>query len=334
MHVLFETEDLTIKNDVNTFINEWHEVNPVMEVQTSGSTGTPKTIVISKKHMEASAKMTGAFLGLEKGDTALLCLSPQTIAGKMMLVRALVLELKLIVSNVSSSPISENKAEFDFAAMVPMQVKNTIEKGTLNRIKKLIVGGGTIAEELWQDIAKADIDAYQTFGMTETISHIAMRIISHQKQPYSAMPNVHFGVSDGCLVVNAPELGVHDLETNDVIRWIDKTQFEWLGRKDLVINSGGVKIHPERIEDAIHELFHTPFFATGLQDDVLGERHVLCVEGLASNSIIRADIEQFLHKHSVPKDIYYFATFVYTESGKIDRINTLKKITDAEKQVL
>ena len=334
MHVLFETEDLALQNEVNSFIEQWHEVNQVMEVQTSGSTGTPKTIIISKEHMEASAKMTGAFLGLEKGNTTLLCLSPQTIAGKMMLVRAIVLELELIVSNVSSSPISENKAEFDFAAMVPMQVKNTIKKGELNRINKLIVGGGTIAEELWQDIAEINIDAYQTFGMTETISHIAMRKISHKKQPYSAMPNVLFGVRDGCLIVNAPELGVHDLKTNDVVRLINEQQFEWLGRKDLVINSGGIKIHPERIEEAIHELFHTPFFASGLPDEVLGERHVLCVEGLASNSIIRADIERFLHKHSVPKDIYYFDSFVYTESGKIDRINTLKKITDAEKKVL
>ena len=334
MHVLFETEDLTLKDEVNAFIKEWHRGSPVLDVRTSGSTGSPKTIAISKEHMEASARMTGAFLQLKKDDTALLCLSPQTIAGKMMLVRSIVLELELIVSNVSSSPVPESEGEFDFAAMVPMQVKNTIEKGNLNRIKKVIVGGGTIAPGLWQDIAQIDIDAYQTFGMTETISHVAMRKISKEVQPYSAMPNVLFGIRDSCLIINAPDLGVNDLETNDVVRLINDKQFEWLGRKDLVINSGGIKIHPEQIEEAINELFHTPFFAAGLPDEDLGERHVLCVEGLESNPIIRAEMERFLSKYSVPKDIYYFDSFVYTESGKIDRINTLKKITDAEKQVL
>lgn len=334
MHVVFETQDFSLQNEVNAFIEEWYRENPALTVQTSGSTGSPKSITINKEHMKASARMTGEFLGLQKGNTALLCLSPRTIAGKMMLVRSIVLELELIITDIISSPIPNNKIEFDFAAMVPIQVKKTLEDGNLDRIKKLIVGGGAIAPELWQDIAAVDIDAYQTFGMTETISHVAMRKIGKKIPPYSALPNVLFSSHEDCLIINAPQLGVHQLETNDVVDLINNKQFEWLGRRDLVINSGGIKIHPEQIEEAIQELFNTPFFTSGLPDEDLGERHILCVAGSTGKLINLSDLEELLSNYIVPKEIYYFDSFVYTESGKIDRINTLKKIRDAKKQVL
>lgn len=330
MKIEFVTVDPIRINDVRSFINEWNNDLDFIESTTSGSTGKPKIIRLLKQHMAASAKMTGEFLQLKANDSALLCMSTNTIAGKMMVVRAIVLDLDVIVTDVSSSPLNNINREIDFAAMVPMQVEGSLNR--LSQIKKLIIGGGTISNSLWNSISENKIQAYQTFGMTETISHIAMRKISEHPTNYRVLPGIKITVVDDCLKIDAPDLGVEQLQTNDQIEIAEDGTFSWLGRTDFVINSGGIKIHPEVVEEKISALIHVPFFVFGLPDDMFGEKLILCVEGKIS--IEKSDFEAYLEKKIIPKEMYCFEAFSKTESGKINRLKTIAHIGNAQKRLL
>ena len=330
MKIEFATDDIVRIDDVRSFINEWKNDLDFIETKTSGSTGKPKTIRLHKKYMIASAKMTGEFLNLKVNDTALLCMSIDTIAGKMMAVRALVLGLDLIVTDVSSSPLRGLERKIDFAAMVPLQVDGSINE--IAQINKLIVGGGTISNQLWNSISESDILAYQTFGMTETISHIAMREISNNVSNYKVLSGVKIAVVDDCLKIDALSLGVENLQTNDQIELAQDGSFSWLGRKDFVINSGGIKIHPEVIEEKLSPLISIPFFTFGLPDVTFGEKLVLCIEG--EIELQKNELEDCLEKFYTPKEAYFFNEFSRTESGKVNRLKTIERIGNAKKQVL
>jgi len=330
MKVEFTTHDPIRINDVRSFIDEWNSGLDFVESKTSGSTGKPKTLRLLKKHMIASAQMTGDFLNLKENDSALLCMSIDTIAGKMMIVRAIVLDLNLIVTDITSTPLKNTTRKIDFAAMVPMQVEGSLNE--LSLINKLIIGGGVISNHLWNAISVSECLAYQTFGMTETISHIAMRRVSNELTNYRVLPGVEIAVEEGCLSINAPDLGVENLQTNDQVEIYEDGSFKWLGRKDFVINSGGVKIHPEVIEDKLESLIQQPFFVIGLPDDTFGEKLILCIEG--DSSILKSELETCLNKFYIPKYVYFFDEFSRTASGKINRLKTIERIADAKKQVL
>lgn len=335
MQIVFRTNNAQLITSVNRFIDDWNDDSPTVSVKTSGSTGKPKTINLSKKRMAASARMTGDFLNLPPESTALLCLSPDTIAGKMMLVRSLVLNLKLIISDVNSSPMKGIDIPIDFAAMVPLQVESLLRKtpSDLTKIRKLIVGGGSISDYVWQGISDTKVEAYQTFGMTETISHIAMRRISKEMEPYAALPGIWLSSKNERLIITAHELGLEKLETNDLVDLIDSSHFYWKGRADFVINSGGIKLQPEQIEQKLEGLITLPYFSTGLRDETLGEKHIICIED-SEPHYSKADFARLLDPYAIPKEIYGFQSFVYTESGKINRPETLKTISNAQKQVL
>ena len=330
MKIRFETNNTEIIEAVHSFIRDWQNHSTTIMVQTSGSTGAPKTIEIEKKYMIASARMTGDSLNLTTGQTALLCLSPSTIAGKMMIVRSIVLELELIVTDVVSKPLEILTEEVDFAAMVPFQVEQSLSD--LKLLKKLIIGGAPISELLWKRITESNIEAFQTFGMTETISHIAMRKIELPERGYIPLNGVDISCENECLVIAAPHLGVQHLVTNDVVHINKDGSFNWLGRADFVINSGGIKIHPEQIEKQLSRIITQPFFSFGIEDDLLGQKHVLCIEGEFQ---IDKDKMMFdLENYHVPKEVYFFDNFEYTTSGKINRIKTIERRTNAKKQVL
>ena len=333
MTIVFQTKDQAIINEVNNFIDSWETLAGI-EIQTSGSTGKPKTISIKKEYLIESAKMTGAYLGLKQSMSAFLCLSPKTIAGKMMIIRSIVLDLELTVGEISSMPFANNDASFDFAAMVPMQVESCIKQGiNLSEIGKLIIGGAPISQNLWETITEKGLSAYQTFGMTETISHVAMRKISGGSDAsYKALPNVSFTENDSKLVISAPHLGVEQLETSDFIELLSPTEFKWKGRADFVINSGGIKIHPEEIEQTLSSIITNPFFSFGLEDERLGQKLALCIEG--DISISKETLTKMLNKHFIPKEVYFFEKLHYTESNKINRLATIKDISNARKQVL
>lgn len=336
MHVNFKTKDPAIIHAVNTFINEWKSSSEYVEVFTSGSTGTPKLITLKKEYMRNSAVMTGAHLSLKQGGSALLCLSPNTIAGKMMIVRSLVLNLHLIVVTPSSFPLESIQEPIDFAAMVPLQVHECLDRSpeSIQSVKTLLIGGGEIHPSLAKSIAMNHPNAYQSFGMTETISHIALRKIKPHSTAYETLNGITVSEKDGQLVINAPSLGVQNLITNDIVRLDNSHQFEWLGRKDFVINSGGIKIHPEQIEQLLSDWINEPYFVAGLPDEKLGSKLILCIEKPIDVKYLLAILREKFHGFQRPKEVYSFSNFERTESGKINRLQTLKIVEHVERAVL
>ena len=235
------------------FLSEWNNDSLFVHVQTSGSTGAPKPVLAEKRRMLASARITNDFLGLREGDAALLCMSLDYIAGKMMVVRSIERGLKLITVEPSGHPLNHSQlatddCQIDFAAMVPLQVYNTLqvpeERKRLLQIRHLIIGGGAIDEALGAELKNFPNAVWSTYGMTETLSHIALRRLSGPEASdwYIPFPSVKVSLSDdGCLVIDAPEVCPGRLVTNDIAE-ISPQGFRILGRKDNVICSGGIKI--------------------------------------------------------------------------------------------
>ncbi|MBI9035197.1 MAG: AMP-binding protein [Bacteroidales bacterium] len=321
------------ERNIYEFILEWQDENEFVWVNTSGSTGTPKSIRILKNRMIASALMTGKYLDLKKNDNALLCLPAKFIAGKMMIVRAIVLKLNLIVIPPDSFPVKELSHDIGFAAMVPLQVQNSItNKYNFNRIKKLIIGGSSISNDLINKLQFVKPDCYSTFGMTETITHIAMRRLNNPTadEYFSGLDDVQFGKNENnCLTIFAPNICDELIVTNDVIELIDESQFKWLGRRDHVINSGGIKLHPERIEAKLSEKIFRRFFIYGLKDPDLGEKVALFIEGrpLDGECYTRFEerINKLLDRYEKPKEIIHLPLFEETETGKVKRKSTVDK---------
>lgn len=323
--------DVALQHKIEGFLQEWRSPSLFLETATSGSTGIPKTIRINKKQMIASALMTGEFLEIKKGENALLNLSLDTIAGKMMIVRAIVLELNLFVTSLSKNPFYStlNIPQIDFIALVPYQVNDILNQhaNELKKIKSIIVGGAACSENLIENLKAKGIQAYQTFGMTETISHIAMRKIGiTTEEHYSTLPNVFISVNfDQQLIIDAPDLSVNNLITNDIVALISENSFIWRGRADYIINSGGVKIHPEKIEQILSKYIEVPFFISSVKDDLLGEKIILIIE---SSNKLKLDFKEIFSGESnyfKPKEIIYLNEFERTISNKINRIQTLKK---------
>ncbi len=300
---------------LSDFRSEWNSADPCITVHTSGSTGEPKPMRVEKQRMVASARKTLHFLGLKEGDSALLCMPLDFIAGKMMVVRSIVGGLRLIAVEPSGRPLHGLKEVPDFAAMVPMQVYNSLqtpeERDILRRIPNLIIGGGAIDDALEAELSTFPNAIWSTYGMTETLSHIAMRRISATYQPSRFSPNSRFsqhsqfsqfsqhsrfsqhshpfyhplpGVSvslndDHCLVIDAPDVCPTTLTTNDIAELsADGNAFRILGRRDNVICSGGIKIHIEEVERLLKPHISRPFLITRCPDHKFGEAVAMLVE--------------------------------------------------------
>jgi len=245
---------------IEEFLEEWNNDSPYVEVKTSGSTGQPKLMLVEKQRMLASARITCDFLGLKSGDSALLCMSLDYIAGKMMVIRSLERGLRLITVEPSGHPLNNcqfsiTNSQLDFAAMVPMQVYNSLqvpeEKERLKQILHLIIGGGAIDAAMEKELRGFPNAVWSTYGMTETLSHIALRRISSAEASewYTPFDTVKLSTNDeGCLVVDAPEVCADILTTNDIVELKPDGRFRVLGRKDNVICSGGIKIQIEEVE--------------------------------------------------------------------------------------
>lgn len=329
MAIHFLTNNEEIQRKVASFIYEWENDLDFFETETSGSTGIPKKIRLKKKHAIASSRLTGKFLNLQKGEKAFLCLHPSTIGGKMMIIRSLVLDLDLIVGDISSNPFENISESIDFVALVPMQLQTIINGSpfVLKNITNIIVGGGVISNALENELKKNQLTVYQTFGMTETISHIALKKVGFQSEDdFNLLPGVEIETVDHRLKIHFPAIGVEHLLTNDLVEITSPNRFKWMGRTDFVINSGGIKIHPEQIEKELEALFSIPFFVTGLKDEVLGEKLVIVVEGSTNPLFEQKNYYSTLEKFKIPKEIYYLNQFETTSSGKINRLETLKNI--------
>ena len=313
--------------DINEFLTEWHNDSPTIVVHTSGSTGKPKPIQVEKRRMEASARITCSFLGLKEGDTALLCMPLDYIAGKMMVVRALTCGLKLIVEAPSGLPLQPplpleragGETPIDFAAMVPLQVWNLLQQAPerLRQIRHLIIGGGAINNELAEALKDMPNAIWSTYGMTETLSHIALRRLNGPERNlwYTPFDGVNVSLNpEGCLVINAP--AVHDgpLVTNDIAE-LSGLNFRILGRKDNVVCSGGIKIQIEEVERLLHPHLRQPFLISKAPDMKLGEQVVLLTTSLDVDAV-RVVCQKVLPRYWQPRQYLHIETIPLTATGK------------------
>lgn len=337
MEINFVNCRIESKELIFSFLNEWENNSDSFLVKTSGSTGIPKEMKLPKTKMILSAKTTLEFLKILPNEKALLCLSLNTIAGKMMVVRSMIGNLDLNVVEPSENPLKDIDFQIDFIAIVPAQLKFLIENSPekFTKIRNVIVGGGEVSELIIQKLKDLKISVYQTFGMTETISHVAMRKIGFEGEEfYTAIAENYFTVEENQLVIHSPILDINPLTTNDLVELVNEKQFIWKGRVDFVINSGGYKFFPEEIEGKIGSIIKTPYFISSEKDEKLGEKLVLNV--LSENDKDeKFDFDEYLTRYEKPKIIYFYKHFEYTESNKINRKLTIEKHkVNAVKQIL
>ena len=323
------------------FFSEWNNGSDRVLVHTSGSTGKPKPMMVEKKRMLNSARITCDFLGLKPGDSALLCMSLDYIAGKMVVVRSIERHLHLISVSPSGHPLKDIdlkdvNGEITFAAMVPMQVYNTLqvpeERERLCRIRHLIIGGGAIDAALEQELRSlpGNIAIWSTYGMTETLSHIALRRIngaeaSEWYQPFDSVKISQ--TEEGCLVIDAPLVCAETLVTNDIVEIesyiynkVEKLRFRIKGRKDNVICSGGIKIQIEEVEEFLKPHLEKPFMLAKKKDEKFGEIAVLLSEDKGIKKV-EATIRRLLsdHKYWIPREFLHVDHLPLTETGKPKR---------------
>lgn len=313
------------------FLDDWNNDCTAVTVKTSGSTGTPKEMPVEKWRMLASARGTCDFLGLKRGDTALLCMSLDYIAGKMMVVRSIERGLRLVTVEPSGHPMRGLTVAADFVAMVPIQVYNTLQVESECRLlmqsRHLLIGGGAIDSEQETALQKFPNAVWSTYGMTETLSHIALRRINGKEASLWYTPFDTVDVrqnADGCLVIDAPDICCDTLVTNDIVEMhTDGRRFRIVGRKDNVICSGGVKIQIEEVEALLKERIKVPFVITKCSDGKFGEAVVMLYEvrvidekNSGADCCLRRVAENVLPRYWRPK--YYFAVncLPLTETGK------------------
>ena len=328
-------EGETYEQHIGDFLLDWLSDEDTILVTTSGATGVPKRIFLRKEHMVNSAIATGEFLGLKEGNSALLCLPANFIAGKMMLVRALTLGLEIDFAEPSSEPLWRTIDNYDFTAMVPMQVQNSLKK--LELFGTLLIGGAPVSHSLHEVLQQTSARVFETYGMTETCSHVALRAINPAAgavdntsgRSFKALPEIVFSRNDkGCLVIQAPEITRAPLETNDLVDLINKEEFIWQGRYDNVVNSGGVKLMPETIEEKLRAAIEETFILGGIPDEQLGEQLVMVVEAeeLPKDLKQRLLALESLEKYEHPKKIFVREQFPKTGNGKIKRKELLKLV--------
>jgi len=315
----YAKEGSDYEKEIGIFILDWLDASDTIQLTTSGTTGNPKTIILSKQAMVHSALATADYFKLQPGNNALLCLPARFIAGKMMLVRTFIigLELDILPSSSNLEALSSEKT-YDFVALVPLQAQNSIDK--LSQFKKIIIGGASVSSELSLKLQNLNNEIYETYGMTETISHIAAKRIGSEM--FSVLPNVTIASDDrDCLVVNVPFISVNTIITNDIVEIISPTTFKWKGRYDHVINSGGVKLFPEQIESKIAKHLTVSFFITGIPDALLGQKVILVLEG--SEFELPKSLFEKLDKYEIPKDVFFVTQFERTATAKINIKKTL-----------
>ena len=321
------------------FCRDWVAGQETFTQQTSGSTGAPKLQVLTRAQLEASAAATGAFFGTTIGGHLLCCLNPAYIAGKMMLVRALVWDCPITLVEPSSNPLLGLEEQFSFVALVPLQVEACLaeekSRKLLQSIPHVLIGGAALPQKIQQGLVQLGIKAWQSFGMTETVSHIALAPIEASELVYQTLPGVTIGINEQqCLWIQSPMSGSEKIQTNDLIELRSKNTFTWLGRADFVVNSGGIKLFPEQLERRIAPLLDETcpgcaYFLFGEKDSRLGEQLVLYVEGIEAENkrlALEAGLGQILGKYEVPKKIYFKASFAYTPTRKINRHATVTSL--------
>lgn len=327
------------ENQVVEFVKEWQDSGQTTTIKTSGSTGRAKVLELHKEKMRNSARKTLSFLGLKRGDSALLCVPIEYISGKMMVIRAMEGGLKLKLLTPSSRIELPKEEYFDFCAMTPLQVENSLSE--LRQIRNLIVGGAGVAEvlkrkiatELSQDSSSSSdsIRIYETYGMSETLSHIALKeIYPRQATYFTLFDGVKLSQSEeGALIIEAPDVSDEIIRTTDRVELKGEKEFRFIGRLDHVINSGGVKIFPEELERFIKQHINQEVVVSSIWDESLGDKLVLVVEG-AENEELKKKILALPFEKSYlrPKEIFFWMELPRTPNGKISRLEVKEKLKE------
>lgn len=309
---------------LNDFLDEWNNGDDYILAQTSGSTGTPTEIRLLKSDMEASARATNTFFNITSGSRLMCPLSLDYIAGKMMAVRALIADARLVLSEPSSNP---ELSPCDLLALVPRQCPTLLEYPA-DTARAVIIGGAPLDANLRRKLITHGVNAYESYGMTETCSHVALKPITDDV--YQAMPSVTFDTdSRGCLVVIPRHLSIGRVVTNDIVELDSPTRFRWLGRHDNVINSGGVKIHAEHVEHLLRELLpadiaSSRFYVTADPDDTWGERPVIITASPEDVQHLITAALSLDDKIKRPDRVYLVKTLIEANNAKIRRLSALQ----------
>lgn len=334
-HGLDENEQASL-----SFIEAWMDGNQSFSFRTSGSTGDPKPITFRRDQLAASARLSIHSLGLTPGMKALVCLDPRFVAGAMMLVRCLENSMDIIIQRPSSHPFAECTEHVDFVALVPYQVSLLLEEksAALDQPMIVIIGGAPLRESIVDQLQALAATCYATYGMTETLTHIALRRLNGpgKQDGFHVLPGVRVSINQqGCLVIHAPHID-SPVVTHDLAEWSSGDSFRILGRTDEVINSGGVKVHPRSVEAVIDRAveeqgYRFRFFVAGQSDAQLGDRVCLFIEGLPlakpAEEAMLGHINQWLSPYERPRKVVYIAKFDETSTQKIDRQATLRRFT-------
>lgn len=321
-------EGLPYQQELGNFLLDWLDDKDYITVKTSGSTGKPKKLKIKKQAMVHSALATGDFFNLKPGSKVLHCLPSNFIAGKMMIVRAIILGLELDMVAPAVQPHIDYEKDYEFSAFTPMQLKYFAKY--LKSIKTVIVGGGRVSKHIVELLKDKKPNVYETYGMTETVSHIAVKKLNNFKgteaeKHFTVLTNIKVSQDErGCLVVDAPNLSDEKIVTNDIVNLISDTSFEWLGRYDNMVNSGGIKLFPEEIEKKLQDKIPGEFFLASRADDTLGEKLILIME--ADSNTLDDSVFNGVDKYEKPKEIHAISKFKLTSSGKIHRKKTLQAL--------
>ncbi len=308
-------ESLKDNTDYYNFLTSWFDENDFILVKTSGSTGTPKEIKLKKIDLISSSKLTADYFKLKPGDKVINCLPVEYIAGKMMLVRSLVLGLDLYLFPVNSSPIKQIQKNYDLIAFTPMQLENSIL--FIDRIKNVLVGGSAVNENLKQKILNINTNVYETYGMTETITHIAVRNLTKGENEFTTLPGIEIGKRDNCLFIKPNHLSIEMVQTNDIVQFTNKNKFLLIGRRDFIINSGGVKLNPETIEKKLAKYISADFVISSIDNSKFGEVVALVFKKNIPDNYSKAFTH--LSKYEIPKEVLVIDNFPEI-NGKINRL--------------
>jgi len=323
--------DKVEKDKIETLLQSILNSQSYLYCSTSGSTGEPKKIKHTKSSLAISANKTISYFNLKENDSAALCLSVDHIAGIMMVVRAMIAGIHLHVYPVSKRAIDSIQEHIDFIAFVPMQMeyvmKNNERIQKIKRIKNRLIGGAPISSAMNELMEEHQISVFQSYGMTETISHVALKRTGFKgDKHYTALEGIIFGVKDEALAIFYPEIQEKPIYTKDRVSLIDKTSFQWLGRLDYIINSGGIKISPEVLEKKLCKTINTPFIITSIPDTELGEKIVLILteKQFRKEELLKDNLRKYIANYEVPKAYSVIKELALTQNGKINRLKTKK----------
>lgn len=323
------------KDKIESLLKDILNSSTQITCNTSGSTGKPKKIVHSKASLAVSAKKTISYLDLKENESAALCLSVIHIGGIMMVVRALIAGMHLHVYRVTKQSIDNIKEQIEFISFVPLQMeyamKNKERIQKIKKIKNILIGGAPISLALSQLMEAHEVSVFHSYGMTETISHVALKRTGYKGvKHYTALKGITFGIKDESLTIFYPEITEKTIQTNDRVSLIDKSSFRWLGRLDYVINTGGIKISPEVLEKKLCKTVNTPFIISSIPDGELGEKIVIILleKKFNKNQLLKNNLRKYIANYEVPKAYSLIKDFVFTQNGKINRLKTKEIASD------